>query len=392
MPARLSPGALCLAVLALATVATAQTPPAVPPAGAPTGAPPAATPAGQDAAPAPQGPTRHSSTATLGAATITVEHGQPTWSDERLGQMAQLAQAGQPWRMGAGGMGAEITTLVVKGGPIFFADKLVQPGRYGFNLIATGENAWSFLVYEPLHADQAPTMMGDEPAQQIPAKFIGDSPEIAALMTIDLEPAGESAVCELAFGPLRVSAPLVAVTLSTAELLLNGHDAKSTWYHRALPADADLAKPQIAGTIDLEIDGEDCSMNVYLMQEGGEIVALLRNKEREEAEQSTVTTEQALKQFEAIVQQFGAQAEAQIGPLRQRAQRQLVKNEITLEDSVARPDNLRVSAACEESTAGKLACELFQTRNSVNLEVCLGTKKALLRLDESLFALKASSS
>ena len=387
MPARLSQGALCLAAFALVATAHAQTP-ATPPA-APAGEP--AGVAGQDGA-VPQGPTRHSSTTTLGAATITVEHGQPTWSDERLGQMAQLAQAGQPWRMGAGGLGAEVTTIVVKGGPIFFADKLIEPGRYGFNLIATGENAWSFLVYEPLHADQSPTMMGDEPAQQIPTRFVGDAPELAPLMRIDLTANGESATCELAFGTLRVSAPMVAVTVATAELQLNGNDSKVTWYHRALPPDTDLTKPQIAGTIDLEIDGEDCSMNVYLMHEGSEIVALLRNQEREDAERSNATTELALKQFDQLIQQFGQQAEAQIGPLRVRAQRQLVKNEITLEDSVSRPDNLRIAAACEESTAGKLSCDLFQTRNSVNLEVCVGNKKALLRLDESLFALKASSS
>ncbi len=390
MSARLTQSALCLATLVLAATAHAQQPatpaPATPPA---TGAPAASAPT-QDAAP--KGPTRHTSTTKVGEATLTVEHGQPEWSDDRLGQMAQIAQAGQPWRMGAGTGPAEISTITVKGAPIFFGDQLIQPGRYGFNLIATGENAWSFIVYEPLHADQAPTMIGDEPAHQVAARFVGDAPEIVPLMTIDLAGGGETATCTLAWGPLRLSAGCAAVAVTHADLQLNGNDAKSTWYQRSLAADSDLTKPMIVGTIDLEIEGDDCSMNVYLMQQGSEIVALLRNREREEAEQSNAATELALKQFEAIVQQFGAQAEAQVGPLRTRAQRQLVKNEIVLEDSVNRPDNLRLTGTSEDAKGNKLACEIFQTRGSLNFEVCVGTKKALLRVDESAFALKASSS
>jgi hypothetical protein len=188
-----------------------------------------------------------------------------------------------------------------------------------------------------------------------------------------------------------MSATMGAAAVSTADLSLNGNEAHSSWYRRALPAGYDCSKPMIAGTVDFEIDGEDCSMNVYVMQEGEQVVALLRNKEREAAEQQTATLTDNLKRMEAMIQQFGPQAEAQIGPMKQRVQRMLVKHEITLEDTVNRPDNLKFAAPAEAAGGGSLGCDIFQTRSSLNLEVVVGTKKAIVRIDESLFELKAAS-
>ena len=78
-----------------------------------------------------------------------------------LGQMAQLAQAGQAWRLGSEG----ITTLEVKGGPIFFGEQLIQPKRYGFNLLATGDNYPDALAASAaaaqVGADGRPLGVGD---------------------------------------------------------------------------------------------------------------------------------------------------------------------------------------------------------------------------------------
>ena len=368
-----------------ATIASAQTPAPTDP-GAPPAAP-AAAPAAAAPQAAPQGSPRHTATVTLGAATLTLEHGQPPWSDQRLGQMAQMAQQGQAWRMGS----ENATTLEVTGGPVFFGDELVQPGRYGMNLQPAGENAFSFVVFEPLHLDQSPQMLGDEPNQLIPTVFKGDAAELTPALLLDFVVAGDTAACTLSWGPLRATAPLAAAGVSTAEIELNGNPADTTWYRRALAEGFDCSKPMIAGKIDFAIDEQDCSMNVYVMLEGDQLVAVMRNREREQAEAQTLSLEAGMKQFDAAIQQFGEQAAAQIAPLKRQAQRQLVKNELTLEDTVNLPDNLKFSAPCEAGKPGALACEIFQTRRSINLEVLLGGKKGVVRIDESLFAVKSSS-
>jgi hypothetical protein len=347
---------------------------------------PAAT--AQSPAPAAQGAPRHTASATFGTATLTVEHGQPAWNDQRLGQLAQLAQqGGGAWRMGSEGL----TTLVVKGGPVFFGDELVQPGRYGFNLLPTGENQFSFVVFDPKNEATSPQMLGDEANQLVPAQFTGDAPESAAAMTIDLAATGETGTCTLAWGPLRLVAPLAAAGMTVAEIELNGNPAKTTWYRRALTEGADGSRPMIAGKIDFEIDGQDCSLNVYTMIEGEQLVAVMRNRERETAEAQNRTLEEGMKRFDALVQQFGPQAEAQIGGLRKQAQRQQIKNELLLEETAHCPDNLRFSTPWEPGRPGVLHCEVFQTRRSINLEVALCGRHGVIRIDESLFALAGSS-
>ncbi|MBM4013832.1 MAG: DUF2911 domain-containing protein [Planctomycetes bacterium] len=342
----------------------------------------------QSAAPAAQGAPRHSSTATLGATTVIVEHGQPAWNDQRLGQLAQLAQqGGGAWRLGSEGL----TTLVVKGGPVFFGEELIQPGRYGFNLMPTGENQYSFVVFEPKNEANAPQMLGDEPNQLVPATFSGDAVEVVAAMSIDFAATGETGTCTLAWGPLRLVAPLSAAAVTTAEIELNGNPAKTTWYRRALVEGTDCTRPRIAGKIDFEIDGSDCSMNVYVMIEGEQLVAVMRNRERETAEAQNKTIEAGMARFDALIQQFGPQAEAQINGMKRQAQRQQIKNELLLEETANCPDNLRFATACEAGRPGILHCEVFQTRRSINLELALGGKKGVIRIDENLFALTGSS-
>src|SRR5882672_8105630 len=80
-------------------------------------------------------PPRHTSTDQFDAATVTIEHGQPAWTEDRLGAMQQIAP-GIPWRMGS----ENLTTIVVKGGPILFGNQIVQPARYGVNLARASAN------------------------------------------------------------------------------------------------------------------------------------------------------------------------------------------------------------------------------------------------------------
>jgi hypothetical protein len=374
-------------VLACSMLASAQdTPPATPPAPAPTnppqGAPPATPPAAQQQAP--QGAPRQTSTVKVGAASITVEHGQPPWSDDRIGQMAQLP-VGQVWRMGSEGM----TTIVVAGGPVFFGEELIEPGRYGFNLVHAGENAWNFIVFEPIHEATNPLqMMGDEPNHLIVSKFVGDAKESAPALTIDFTGSGDTATCELKWGPMRVTAPLTGIVVTRSDLELNGNPATASWFSRPLAADLDPSKPVIAGTIDLEIEEEPCSMNVYVMVDGGNLVTLFRNQERERWEKENAAMDDQEKRLNALIQQFGAQAEGQINPILQQMRRKRAKNEVYLEDSVTRPDNLKFSAPAEEATPGKVSCDVFKTRSGRSLEIIFGGKKAVIRIDDSQFALK----
>jgi hypothetical protein len=355
-----------LFVLAGSPLALAQNPPA--PAAAPQGAP------------------RYRSHARIGEANVVIEHGQPPWNDQRIGQMGQIPP-GLAWRMGSEG----ITTMVVTVGSVFFGEELIRPGRYGFNLLRTGDSAWSFLLFEPRREAQGGVQWIDEPNQQIPATFVGDAAESAPALTVDVASEGELGVCELKWGPMRVTAPLAAVTVNESEIELGGWPAVARWYRRALRPDAEATLPTLSGTIELEIDDEDCSMNVYLSQDGGNLVALFRNQERERCERENAVVDLRIQQLQALIQQFGAQAEAQVGPTLQQARRSKAKNEITLEDTTRLPDNLKFSAPAEDAPPGRVSCDYLKIRSGRSLEACFAGKKALIRLDDSQFALKPSN-
>jgi DUF2911 family protein len=329
---------------------------------------------------------RHTSTAAFGKTTVTVEHGQPPWSEDRLGQVSQI-QPGQPWRMGS----ELLTTIEVKGGPIFFGDQLVPPARYGFNLVRTPDG-WMFIAFDPLHeSPQGPfTLMGDEPSIPIPAKFVADAEPSVPAMTIDVTAADKSGKCELSWGPLRVTAPITPIAVTTSPVTINSNEAEASWYARPLPADADLTKPMIAGKIALEIGDDDCSMNVYVSLQGEEIVTTFRNAEREKWESEIAAGEGRQKVYEAAIQQFGAQAEAQLAPVISDLKHKQAVNEVYLEDSVDRPDNLKFSEKALDGKGSGLKCDMLKVRGGLRLEVSIGAKTAVVSLDESQFAKKAS--
>jgi hypothetical protein len=331
------------------------------------------------------GAPRHQAKVVLGEASVHVEHGQPPWSDERLGQIG-MVPVGQPWRMGSEGL----TTFTVHDAPVFFGTQLVEPGRYGFNLLHAGENLWNFVIFEPKNVAISPfQMVGDEKNQQILTSFTSDAAEVVDALTIDLAGEGEAGSCTLRWGPLRVSAPLTAVAVSRNELEINGHEATASWWARPLPEGTDPTAAAIVGRIELEIDGESCSMNVYALHEGGNLVALLRNVEREGWQNENAAIETGLRQLETVIQQY-PQAEAQVGPMAQALRRRFDKNEILLEMTAERPDNLRFAAEASEAPAGRVRCDLIPARSGLRLEITFAGLRALIRVDETAFELKAS--
>jgi len=124
--------------------------------------------------------------------------------------------------------------------------------------------------------------------------------------------------------------------------------------------------------------------------QGDQIVAELRNVEREqwEAENAKIADQQKL--LDAALQQFGQQAEAQIAPLIAGLKRRNARNEVNLEDTANRPDNLKFSDKAYDGTGSGMKCELVKTRSGLKLEITLGSKTGVLALDESKFALKTS--
>lgn len=331
---------------------------------------------------------RHESKQKIGEATLTVEHGQPPWSDDRLGQMAQIPP-GQPWRMGAENM----TTLKIEGSPIFFGDKLVLPGKYGFNLGRAGEKDWVFVVFDPsAHESEQNyfTPRGDETLQTIPTTFAADVQPSVAAMTLDVTNGDTGAKCELAWGTMRVSATIAPVRITTANVTINSNEAEASWYARPIPANADLTKPMIAGRVALELDGEDCTMNVYVMMQGDEIVTLFRNVEREQWESELAQMDGRRKQLDAALQQFGAQAEAQIAPMMKELDRRQARDEVMLDETAGRPDNLKFTEKAYDGKGTGFSCEMVKTRGGLKLEVTLGAKTSVVTIDESKFVMKAS--
>jgi hypothetical protein len=335
-----------------------------------------------------QTPPRHESKATLGDVTVTVEHGQPPWSEDRIGAIGQIPP-GFPWRMGS----ENLTTIKIDGGPIFFGDKLVRPGRYGFNLTRVGTQDWAYTVFEPTHESDPNyfTLRGDEPSQQqIPAKFQSDATPSAEALTIDVTGDAKGGSCVLAWGPLRVSAPIIPVRITTSAININGYDTITSWYTRPLAEGVDLTQPILAGNIPLKFDeSEDCSMNVYVMLKDDQLCAELRNVEREQWERDNALMGDRRKQLQAALDQFGAQAEGQIRPLLKDLDLREARNEVNLEMSTRRPDKIEIHEKAYDGSGAGLRAELVKSRGGLRLDISLGAKTAVLSLDESLFALKA---
>ena len=330
---------------------------------------------------------RHTSTDKFDAATITVEHGQPPWSEERLGTIQQLL-FGFLWRMGSEGL----TTLEIKGAPVLFGNQVVQPARYGVNLARAGANDWNFILFEPIH-EADPTgfqMRGDEKNTVIATKFVADAQPSVEALTIEVKSDQHCGKCELQWGPLRVSAPITPITIHGANVSINSNETETTWYSYPLPADADLAKPMIAGRIGLQVDDEDCTMTVYVSMQGDQIVAELRNVEREQWEAENAKMVDLQKLLDAAIQQFGQQAEAQIAPQITAIKRKTARNEVMLEESVNRPDNVKFSDKAYDGTGSGMKCDLVKTRSGLKLEISLGNKTGVLAIDESKLAPKAS--
>ncbi len=332
-------------------------------------------------------PPRHTSTEQFDAATITIEHGQPAWTEERLGAMQQIAP-GLPWRMGS----ENLTTMVIKGGAVLFGNQIVQPARYGVNLARAGANDWAFVLFDPIHEQDQNyfTMRGDEKNQIVPTSFVADAQPSVPALTVDVTGDKHCGKCELQWGPMRVSAPITPITLRTAGVSINDADTETTWYSYPLAANADLSKPMIAGKIGLTLDDEDCTMNVYVSLQGEQIVADLRNVERETWEQENAKIADQQKLLDAAIQQFGQQAEAQIAPLITALKRKNARNEVMLEETAGRPDNLKFTDKAYDGTGTGLKCELVKTRSGLKLEITLGNKTSVVALDESKFTLKTS--
>jgi len=329
---------------------------------------------------------RHESKAKIGDVSIAVEHGQPPWSEDRLGQIAQIPP-GFPWRMGA----EKLTTIDVTGGPVFFGDQLIKPAHYGFNLRRLGPQTWGFTLFDPTHEaeDNYFTPRGDEAAQTLQSTFVADAQPSVEALTIDITGDANGGKCELSWGPMRVSAPIVPVRVVTRAVNINSYDTITSWYTRPLATDADLSQPILAGKIPLEIDEDDCSLNVYVMLKGDKICALLRNVEREKWEHDTATMGDTRKQLEAALQQFGAQAEGQIKPMLKDLDIREIRNEVNLETSVDRPDNIEITEQAYDGTGTGLRCELIKARGGLRLDISIGSKTAVLALDEEQLQKKA---
>jgi hypothetical protein len=330
---------------------------------------------------------RHTSTEKFDAATITVEHGQPPWSEERLGTIQQIPP-GFPWRMGSEGL----TTLEIKGAPVLFGSQVIQPARYGVNLVRGGANDWSFVLFEPTHEADANgfQMKGDEKNQVVATKFVADAQPSVEALTIDVKSDQHCGTCELKWGPLRVSAPITPITAHAANVSINSNETETTWYSYPLPADADLSKPIIAGRIGLQVDDDDCSMNVYVSMQGDQIVAELRNVEREQWETENAKMVDLQKFLDAAIQQFGQQAEAQVAPQIAGIKRKTARNEVMLEETAGRPDHLKFSDKAYDGTGSGMKCDLVKTRSGLKLEITLGNKTGVLAIDESKFVPKTS--
>jgi hypothetical protein len=67
-----------------------------------------------------------------------------------------------------------------------------------------------------------------------------------------------------------------------------------------------------------------------------------------------------------------------------------LRNEVMLEESAGRPDNLKFSDKAYDGTGSGMKCDLVKTRSGLKLEITLGNKTGVLAIDESKFVPRAS--
>ena len=155
----------------------------------------------------------------FGAIKVSIEHGCPPWSEQRLAQMKQQVPVGALWRMGAD----DHTTILVSGGAIRLGDLVIDDGGFGLNARRTGEREWSFVTYDGGEA----TTESQDNTWETPATFTerqDPAPERLAFTIADEKSAKTLSV---RFGPMVLSAPIVPVEARDAELAIGGETANT---------------------------------------------------------------------------------------------------------------------------------------------------------------------
>ena len=305
--------------------------------------------------------------------TLTVEYGQPEWNDGRLSAMEQQIPVGSSWRTGADGT----TTLTVEGGPCFFGNHLVEPGTYGLNVRRTEENHWNLILFEQPNAGM-PMHRGVRSSWEAAGKMKSDA-EVADKLMFEFS---KDDGLIMKFGPIRVMAPVSDVNEMAQEVTLNGVQASGAAYRR--PAGIDLSTPQLAGYLEMEVDGNDCSMRYYVSMADGKMTVTFRHAELERCQRMIAETDAAL----SLLQGQGG-GNPQVDAIIASLERRKMKSEIVAEDYEGMPDKLSYDAAAQESGgASSLVAKVVRKGDALSVDVKVGKMHASIPLNEGDFAPK----
>lgn len=317
---------------------------------------------------------RDTATGNLGFAEVSIEYGQPAWNADRLDQMEQGIPVGQVWRAGAD----DLTSITIKGAPVFLGNTLLDEGKYGLNIMRLAEKDWCFLVYEDFDASDN-WYQGIRPAHNIDGKLAFDhSPESEQLQFTFTKASGGMQMA-MSFGPIYLTAAVDDVNAVESEVAINGIAAEASAYKR--PADTDLSRPAIAGTLSFEVDGDDCNMKYFVSVADGQATVTFLNADRMECEGTMNRCHEAIERLNAF-----AAGQPQVASIISDLERRKMKAEIILEDYASLPHNLSFSAPVEDvGQRANLMAQISSQAGKMSVTLRAGTLKAIIPVDASAF-------
>jgi hypothetical protein len=316
---------------------------------------------------------------TLGATQVTLEYGAPPWNEDRFAQLESQLPIDGMWRAGA----EDPTTIVLAGAPVLIGGNLMYPGTYTLNLRRTGEKQFDFAMFE------GAAFFSNQETTDSPSETEWANAKVVDALNYRFTQVGRSEVLELSFGPIRVRTPVSPVQKLISNSTFNGNRASITWYSCKLPKTTDLQKPLLAAEIDMEVGEEDCPMRLYLSVIDGKATAVFRNADCEDYQNGIITAQAGMEQIKQQASQQGGDAEST--PQYKQLRRSILKAEMMLEDLQTMPDKLTFAAAATDAADGsQLSAKLSRKGGACTLTVQIGTKTAVIPIDESRFKLSGS--
>jgi hypothetical protein len=320
---------------------------------------------------------RNAASREVGGAKLTLDYGQPSWSDDRLQQLEAQIPVGRGWRLGAD----FATNLTVEGAPVRIGGKILGEGEYGLNAFRKEALAWDFVAYD-LQSPFDVWFRLPRPHTMLTATFTKNE-EVRTLLELTFDQQKDALILCFAFGPIRLRAPVQPVQVKTTQVSFGGHPA--TWQAFEVPVErGDLQEWTLAAQVVRQIEDEERTLRLYLQADGDVVVARFRDLERERFQQRVDSTNSAREAFKEFLGFLGIDTTNL--PQLKEFDRRAMKAEIMLEELAAVPDEILFRAPLQtQPKVAPLSTSLELARHHTVLNIRAADFSATVPIDSQQF-------